>query len=276
MKENLKFTQACIGLSEGGYVNNPRDPGGPTDRGITQKTFDAYNRRQGLPTKPVRGISHELAEKIIEDNYLKPIRFDDLPAGLDYSVGDFAVNSGVARAVIELQKIVKVKADGVIGDVTLAAIERFKPLELIAAYNAARMTFLKTLKNWPDFKTGWTRRVEGEIAGAQIGDIGVVDRSLKLATLGLRKGVAKAPGDFGAGTPIPVPTVATPGKALDEDRTDVSLVGKVISDPVALIPALGTLVAPLVTGLGPVQWALAGVIILLGVYALIRALRRRA
>lgn len=276
MKENLEFALKCVALSEGGYVNNPRDPGGPTDRGITQRTFDAYNERKGLPKKPVRGISKELADRIIADNYFRPIRFDDLPAGLDYSVADFAVNSGVRRAVIELQKIVGVKQDGVIGDLTLAALEHFKPLELIIAYNAARMKFLKGLSTWADFKNGWTRRVEGEIAGAQEGDIGVVDRSLKLSTLALRGGRAQAPDDDGHGTSVPVPTVATPGRGIEEDRSGSTILGKVLADPVAAIPAIGTVLAPLLNGLGPVQWALAGLIILGGVYALVRALKRSA
>lgn len=57
MKQNQAVVLGWIGLSEGGYVNYPKDPGGATDRGITQRTYDAWNRLHGRPLRPVRGIS---------------------------------------------------------------------------------------------------------------------------------------------------------------------------------------------------------------------------
>ncbi|MXD08468.1 glycosyl hydrolase 108 family protein, partial [Escherichia coli] len=61
MKSNLTQIQEWIGMSEGGYVNHPSDPGGATDRGITQATYDSWNRRKGVSMKTVKGISKQEA-----------------------------------------------------------------------------------------------------------------------------------------------------------------------------------------------------------------------
>lgn len=101
--------------------------------------------------------------------------FDQLPGCLDYSVGDFSVNSGPARAVKELQAATGVtgaQVDGIMGAQTLAAV-RSKNLEtLIIAYNNRRMAFLKRLKNWPSFKAGWSARVSARKDGFHSDDIG--------------------------------------------------------------------------------------------------------
>ena len=116
MKQNQAVVLDWIGLSEGGYVNHPKDPGGATDRGITQRTYDAWNRLHGRPLRPVRGISKDEANAILVSQYFAPVKFDQLPSGLDYAVVDFAVNSGTSRAAKELQKLLGVAADGIIGN----------------------------------------------------------------------------------------------------------------------------------------------------------------
>lgn len=276
MKENEAFVLQAIGLSEGGYVNNEKDPGGPTDRGITQRTFDAYNDRTGQPRRPVKGISKELADAIIAEGYLRPIRFNDLPAGLDYAVADFAVNSGVKRAVVELQFALDMPADqidGAIGDKTLAAIRNYLQVSsapvLIEAYCERRMSYLKGLKTFKTFGDGWTTRVEGKRIGVQEDDIGVVDRAIKIAR-------ASGRGETISTAAVPLPRVAASGKAIDVSRATTTIVGKVLADPAILIPAVGTIAAPAIGGSGPISWALAGVILLGALYALTRALKRQA
>lgn len=210
MRENYPQIQEWIGLSEGGYVNNKHDPGGATDRGITQKTYDAWNRRLGRPLKSVRGISKAEAEQIIEFQYMDAVRADDLPSGLDYAVSDYSVNSGPGRAVKDLQRVLGVKADGVIGVHTLAAVEARDTQDLIVALCRRRMSFLKQLKHWSAFGKGWTRRVMGDQPGVQSGDIGVIDRAVRMTR---------------ANASIPAPKRAAPGKA--EEGTE-RLVSKII------------------------------------------------
>jgi len=74
-------------------------------------------------------------------------------------VFDCSVNSGPGRAIKMLQEVVGATADGVIGPKTLAAVAKQEPVTLINDYNMARLTFMKSLPAWDDFKNGWTRRV---------------------------------------------------------------------------------------------------------------------
>jgi lysozyme family protein len=180
MRENYPQIQAWIGLSEGGFVNHPKDPGGATDRGITQRTYDAWNRRSGRPRKSVRGISKAEAERIIEFQYMDAVRADALPSGLDYAMSDYSVNSGPGRAAKDLQRVLGVKADGVIGLETLAAVASENTQDLIVSLCRRRMTFLKRLRHWGAFGKGWTRRVMGDQPGVQSGDIGVIDRAVRM------------------------------------------------------------------------------------------------
>jgi len=108
-----------------------------------------------------------------------------MPDGVDYAVFDFAVNSGVSRAVRTLQKILQVKEDGVAGPLTLAAVTRFVSQygahALTDAICQARTTFLKSLPGFARFGSGWIVRVMGRVDGSQIDDTGVVDRAFDMA-----------------------------------------------------------------------------------------------
>ncbi|EEX09638.1 secretion activator protein [Ruegeria lacuscaerulensis ITI-1157] len=199
MRSNYPQIQDWIGLSEGGYVNHPEDPGGATDRGITQRTYDAWNDRLGRPRRTVRGISKAEAEKIIEFQYLDAVRADVLPSGLDYAMGDYAVNSGPAKAAMDLQRVLGVRVDGVIGLQTLAAVQAANTQDVIVKLCQRRMSFLKSLRTWRVFGKGWTRRVMGDLPGVQTGDIGVIDRAVRMARE--------------SGQPIPAPKQSAPGKA---------------------------------------------------------------
>lgn len=212
MKETYKTALTYVLAHEGGYVNDPDDAGGATNYGITQSTYDARRRHLGQPTRSVRGISSAEVADIYYEQYWKPIRGDDLPAGLDYAVFDYGVNSGTGRAVKHLQEVLGVKVDGVIGEKTLAAISERDVVELIEAYIARRMRFLRGIKarkgqgGWPRFGKGWTRRVLGEQADASgnPGDTGVIDRAI----------------GFVLDKPLPPPTRPAPGKAVEPERTN--------------------------------------------------------
>lgn len=210
MKENFEPSLRYVLAHEGGYVNDPDDAGGATNRGITQKTYDGHRRRKGLPVRAVRGITPAEIAEIYRDQYWRPIRGDDLPAGLDYAVFDYGVNSGTGRAIKHLQEVLGVKIDGVIGELTLAAIAEREIVGLIEAYTERRMRFLRGIKSrsgqggWKKFGRGWTRRVLGEHAGTQAEDTGVIDRAVAMAT----------------DQPLPPPSKApVPGKAVEVERT---------------------------------------------------------
>lgn len=144
---------------EGGYVNHPKDPGGATNKGVTQKTYDSWRDRQGQPRQSVRSISDSEVSAIYRRDYWDAIKGDDLPAGVDYAVFDFAVNSGIDRASRYLQEVARVAADGKIGPATLAAVAALSPANVINSLCDARMAFLRGLRTFPTFGKGWTTRV---------------------------------------------------------------------------------------------------------------------
>lgn len=174
--ESYKFTAQF----EGGWVNHKDDPGGPTMRGVTQRVYDAYRRRKGQEPFTVRKISTPEVEEIYRKEYWNRAHCDELPIGVDFAVYDFAVNSGVSRAVKYLQGIVGAKRDGVIGIMTLDAIKEHDPEELVIRLCEERWAFMKRLRHWKTFKNGWTRRVMGNRVGAQTDDTGVIDIGLKM------------------------------------------------------------------------------------------------
>lgn len=145
---------------EGGYVNHPSDPGGPTNKGITQRTYNAWRASRGLATRSVRGITGSEVSAIYKRDYWDKVGADGLPPGVDFAVFDFAVNSGPYRAAQYLQRILNVATDGRVGPITLAAAASWRNQHaLIDEYMDRRMAFLRALGTWGVFGDGWTKRV---------------------------------------------------------------------------------------------------------------------
>lgn len=154
---------ACITpllVHEGGYVNHPDDPGGCTNMGITIETLRRWRRSTKVTCEDVRTLTEKEARAIYFAHYWNAARCDAMPAGIDYAVFDFTVNSGRKRAIQILQRILRVEADGAVGPITLKALWAHQDhVSLIDDYCDTRLTYLKVLKNWPTFSRGWARRV---------------------------------------------------------------------------------------------------------------------
>ncbi|MCA1831236.1 MAG: glycoside hydrolase family 108 protein [Actinobacteria bacterium] len=147
-------------VHEGGWANHPADPGGPTMKGVTQRVYDAYREKNGKGRQTVRDISDAELQAIYRLQYANAIRFDELPAGVDYCVFDGAVNSGPPRSAIWLQKALgAAQVDGQVGVVTIEKAKAADPAQLINAICDERMAFLRRLRTWSTFGPGWTRRV---------------------------------------------------------------------------------------------------------------------
>jgi len=153
------FDKAFIALlgNEGGYVYNPKDPGGETNWGITIAVARAYGYNGAMRNLPV-----ETAKAIYRAKYW-PKQLDDMPYAVAFQVFDGAVNSGVSQSVKWLQRALAVKDDGVIGASTMAAIQRAAPLVVVIRYNAARLTFLTGLPTWTTFGKGWANRIASNL-----------------------------------------------------------------------------------------------------------------
>ncbi|NDB69903.1 MAG: hypothetical protein EB015_18265 [Methylocystaceae bacterium] len=155
MKENYAQALKQVLKYEGGYVDHPKDPGGPTNKGITQAVYDAWQKSQNLPTQSVRNISDATVAAIYKQQYWDRIRGDDLPAGVDFAVFDYAVNSGVSRAAKTLQAVVGVTQDGVIGPATIQATKTYVAMTV----TNKRLAFMQSLSIWSTFGKGWSARI---------------------------------------------------------------------------------------------------------------------
>lgn len=145
---------------EGGYVNDPHDPGGETNKGVTKRVYDSYRKARGEALRSVRHITDEEIGWIYRLQYWNAIRADDLPVGLDYALFDYAVNSGPAKAAKDLQRALGVRVDGQIGAVTLAAAQAMGAAKAIDQLCNTRLTFLESLSGWRRYGRGWSKRVE--------------------------------------------------------------------------------------------------------------------
>jgi lysozyme family protein len=146
---------------EGGYSDHPNDPGGPTMKGVTQRVYDGYRRRNGLGVRSVREMDQAELEAIYRKQYWDACRCDELPDGIDFVVFDGAVNSGPVQSVKWLQRALGVNnVDGHLGEVAVG-LARDNPDHdaLVAGICARRLAFMQALKNWESFKKGWTSRV---------------------------------------------------------------------------------------------------------------------
>lgn len=145
-------------VHEGGYGNHPSDPGGPTNFGITIADYRQYVK-SGATAADVRAMRADEAKAIYRQQYWNAMRCDELPAGLDYALFDFGVNSGIGRAVKMLQRLLGLPGDGRMADTTIAAAKQRDAADSIARLCDGRLAFLKALKTWPVFGAGWGRRV---------------------------------------------------------------------------------------------------------------------
>lgn len=147
---------------EGGYVNDPRDPGGETKYGITKRTY---------PNEDIKNLTPERAKEIYRKDFWEPIRGDELPFDVAFNLLDGAVNSGVSQSVRWMQRAAEIADDGVIGDETMKAWLRYQPAALAARYNGHRGQFFTKLKTWPAFGKGWTARFTENLRAVELVEV---------------------------------------------------------------------------------------------------------
>ena len=141
---------------EGGWVNDPHDPGGETNLGITRAVYEAWTHQRGAD---MHHLTPDDVAPIYRVNYWRASGCDLLPVGVDRIVFDTAVNMGVSRAVKYLQRAAGVADDGHIGPMTQAAIVAADPGELINGIAALREAKYRALPTFPRFGRGWLARL---------------------------------------------------------------------------------------------------------------------
>jgi len=158
MKENWDNCFAMVIKSEGGFVNNPKDPGGMTNLGVTRSAWQGFLNRDVTEIE-MRGLTPEAVKPFYKSLYWDRIKGDSLPSGVDYAAYDLAVNSGPHKAAQYLQEIAGAPVDGMIGPKSLEAIQSCDAKETADAICDMRLEFLKKLSTFDTFGKGWSRRV---------------------------------------------------------------------------------------------------------------------
>jgi lysozyme family protein len=151
---------------EGGFVNHVADRGGATNYGITIGTLSAWRGKQ-VTVNDVRNLTLAEAKKIYEHQYIIQPNFHRIEnAFLREVVVDAGVHSGTRTSARWLQRAVGVTADGIIGPITLAAVNRADSRSVAAKCLAHRVRFLGNLitrdRSQAAFAAGWANRL-GEL-----------------------------------------------------------------------------------------------------------------
>ena len=152
----------------GGFVNHPTDKGGATNFGITIKTLSEY-RGKAQAIEDVRNLTVDEAYKIYEQNYIIKPKFHLIEdEDLKNLVVDAGVHSGTNRATLWLQEAAGVKADGIIGAITLKAVNQ-NPFKVYLKFLALRIKFLGRLitrnPSQAVFAAGWFKRIAEFLGG---------------------------------------------------------------------------------------------------------------
>lgn len=140
--------ERVVGL-EGGYSNDPEDPGGETNWGISKRQY---------PHLDIRNLTREQVKPIYLNDFWNRIHADELYDGVAYQTFDFAVNSGIETAIRKLQTAVGVADDGHWGPVSRKAAAQMSESDTIMRLIAERLDYWTKLKNWSHAGKGWTRR----------------------------------------------------------------------------------------------------------------------
>lgn len=140
---------------EGGYTEGKNDPGGETKFGISKRSY---------PTLDIAALTLADAKQIYRRDFWDRAQCDRLPVGIRFDLFDTAVNSGIGQAIRFLQRAVGVADDGVIGPLTLAAVQRLDDNSAIQArFNGQRLDFMTRLSTWDVFGRGWARRIAANL-----------------------------------------------------------------------------------------------------------------
>ena len=158
---------------EGGYTEDPHDPGGPTNFGIILNEFAAWKgeRLDAANTERLKGELKRIDAQTVRDiyfaNYWQAAGCAELPSALAFMHFDAAVNHGTGTAIRFLQQAVGAGVDGEIGPETRAAVQRASLADALSTYAELRRTRYRSLKHFWRFGRGWLRRVDVTLTRAR-------------------------------------------------------------------------------------------------------------
>lgn len=153
---------------EGGFVNDPDDLGGATNKGVTLSTYMQYCRKKGYPVPTVerlKNLSEQEWTEILKTMYWDRWKADQI---VDQSVANILVDwvwASGTHGIKRPQRILGVTVDGIVGNLTLAAVNARDAKELFFAIKSDRIKFIDEIcKARPaneKFRRGWLNRING-------------------------------------------------------------------------------------------------------------------
>jgi len=140
---------------EGGLVDDPNDPGGLTNWGISQRSY---------PNVDIRNLTEAGAKEIYKRDFWDAARLEDMADAVSFQLFDFAVNSGISTAIRKLQQAIRVADDGHFGAISWEAMRAMSESDVLFRLNAARLRYMTKLKNWSfdggkGAGKGWANRI---------------------------------------------------------------------------------------------------------------------
>lgn len=139
---------------EGGYVNDPNDPGGETKYGVSKRSY---------PDLDIKNLTRDAAKEIFRRDFWDRINGDAVYDGVAWQLADFAYHSGPETAVRYFQRALGVADDGRFGPVSRKAAETMSESDQIQRVLAERLDFLTRLSNWKHAGRGWARRIAANL-----------------------------------------------------------------------------------------------------------------
>jgi lysozyme family protein len=243
MTDDALFTHALAHVLalEGGYTEDPYDPGGPTNFGITLATYARDQRvtpaadNLGRLKAELRAIPHAAVRRIYREHYWQPARCPHLPPALAVFHFDAAVNQGVGAAARMLQEAVGAAIDGMIGPETLARAAAQPVTDTLPCYADIRRRHYRALPTFWRFGRGWVARVDRTLAAAR-------------ALASARSPCLPEPKEISTMTDEAPPAAAMPPAAPDQPvapakwwGSSVTIWGAVVTALSTVLPTLGPL-----------------------------------
>lgn len=150
----MNFDQAFDRLIsvEKGYVNDPADPGGETNWGISKRSY---------PNVDIKNLTRDQAKEIYRRDFWDVL--GEAHPAVKFQVFDFAVNSGIGTAIRKLQSAIGVADDGHWGEVSAQQLDKMELNDVLMRFAAQRLFFMTSLSTWADFGRGWARRIAGNL-----------------------------------------------------------------------------------------------------------------
>lgn len=144
--------------NEGGYVNNPDDPGGETNWGISKRSY---------PSLDIKSLTRDDAKVIYKRDFYDRVNAYRLPGSVVFQLFDFAVNSGCDTAIRYFQRSLGVADDGHFGPHSIDVANQTSENDMLLGINAERLDFMTRLSNWPNASRGWARRISNNLRQAK-------------------------------------------------------------------------------------------------------------